>query len=170
MRKFPGMDGGVEPEQDEQLVDPLLDARRVPVEQMGDGCNVARHRPMRKQAVALNDIAYAAPQLLARDRPGVAALDEDRAAGRLDEPVDHAQHGRLAAARGPYQRDDRAALYRERQALDGGVRAEIAADVVDLDHAGRSAMNSMSASSMIAATNARTIVGTAPSNTRSVAD
>ena len=65
---------------------------------------------MREQRVALEDDAQAAAVgLVVRD---VAPVEHDAAAGRFDEPGDHLQRRRLAAARWAEQRDELALVDR----------------------------------------------------------
>ena len=55
----------------------------------------------------LDDVADAAAQLGGRALADVLSVDRDRAGGRFDEPVDHAQRRRLAAARRADQHHER---------------------------------------------------------------
>jgi two-component system chemotaxis response regulator CheY len=64
---------------------------------------------VREEADLLDDVADAAPELVRRARADVDAVDLDRARRRLDEPVDHAQRGRLAAAGRTDEHDEVAA-------------------------------------------------------------
>ena len=63
----------------------------------------------------------------------VLAVDADLAGGRRLEAGDHAQRRRLAAAAGPEERDELAALDRELEVLDHRVGAEGLADAVEFE-------------------------------------
>ena len=157
-------------EQVEQFVHARGDALGRPAEQARHGRDVARDAPVRKQPVPLDRIADAAAKLLGCDRRRIDAVDADRAAGRRDQPVDHAQQRRLAAARCADERGDRAALHRQRYVVDGDHVAEAFADSFDLDHPARPFASDVAASNTTAAASASAIVGIAPSSTRSAAD
>ncbi|CAG9264343.1 hypothetical protein PCAR4_60081 [Paraburkholderia caribensis] len=80
--------------------------------------DVARHRHVRKQRVALEHDAHAALfGSLVRD---VAAAEHDAARARRDEAGDHLQRGRLAAAGRTEQRQKLAAFDGQIEMLDGG--------------------------------------------------
>ena len=88
----------------------------------GTIATLSRDRQVRQQAHLLDHVADAAPQLdrvLARH---VLAADQDLARRRLDQPVDHAQGGRLAAARWADQHADLAGGHFQAQIVDGGGR------------------------------------------------
>jgi hypothetical protein len=59
-----------------------------------------------EQAHLLNDVADASPQLGPVKLANVLALERNRAGGRLDEAVDHAELRGLAATRGSQQHDE----------------------------------------------------------------
>ncbi len=90
---------GVEAEEVGQLVDPVVDQVLVPPEQAGDGGDVVAHLAVGEQAGLLDDVADAPAQLVGGERAHVGAADPHGALGRLDEPVDHLERGRLAAPR-----------------------------------------------------------------------
>ena len=66
-------------------------------------------RLVREQPDLLDDVADAAAQLDRVDVRDVLAVELDPAGGRLDQPVDHPQRRRLAAAGRPDERDQLAA-------------------------------------------------------------
>ena len=74
---------------------------------------------MREQADRLDRVADVAAQLLGLERAGVGAVDEDAAARRLDEAVDHAQRRGLAAARRADEHGHLAVGDLEGQVVDG---------------------------------------------------
>ena len=84
--------------------------------------HVLGDRHVRKERVALEHDAE--PALGGLHRQKIAALQRDRASGRLDEARDHLQRRGLAAARRAQQGDELALLHAERQAIDREVRAE----------------------------------------------
>ena len=88
----------VQPDQLQQLVDPAADPVLGPAEQPRHGADVRAHRLVREQPDVLDDVADPAAQLHRVDAGDVLAVEQDPAAGRLDQPVDHPQHRRLAAA------------------------------------------------------------------------
>src|SRR6185312_3875904 len=128
-----------EPPQPDALQDGLRPgaplAARYVVELAGK-FDVAQRRAPRQQVEFLKHHGAARIRLAHRH-----AVDANLADERLDEPVDDAQQGRLAAARGTEQRDDLPIRYGEGDILK--YRQEIAlvpfareavADIVDLDH------------------------------------
>jgi len=82
---------------------------------------------VREQRAFLGDVADA-PALRRHVQAGAAdgrAVDRDRAGVRALEAADQPQERRLAAARGPEDRDEPAALDREIDIRERAVRAEI---------------------------------------------
>ena len=66
----------------------------------------------------------------------VVAVEEDATRRRLDQPVDHAQHGRLAASRRADEHADLALGDLEAEIVDGKQAIGVAlADRVEADHA-----------------------------------
>ncbi len=103
---------------------------RGPLGLQGKG-DVAADGEVRVEAVALEhhgDAAAARRHLV--DRP---AVDLDRARGRLLEPGDDPQKGRLAAARGPEQDHELAIPHRQADAVDRGHVAEQLSDFAGRD-------------------------------------
>ena len=89
---------GVEPDQVEQLPHPGVHASPIPAEEAGHRGDVVRHTPVREEPALLDHVADAPAQVDGVDLQDVRPVDQDPPARRLDEPVDHAQRGRLAAA------------------------------------------------------------------------
>src|SRR5262249_28651222 len=75
----------------------------VPARQTGHRRDVLPDRLMREESDLLDHVADPPPQLDRIDTRDVLAAHEDASAGRLDQPVDHLQRGRLAAPGGPDQ-------------------------------------------------------------------
>ena len=69
---------------------------------------------MRSASTLREDVADARRR--AGDRP---CVDRDAPAARLDEPADHVENRRLAAARRPHERDELAVHHLERDTGDG---------------------------------------------------
>ena len=91
--------------------------------------------PVREEPGLLDDVADAAAQLVHVQRAEVAAVELDRAAGRLDQAVDHPQRRRLAAAGAAEQHGDLAARHLHREVADGDRPVRVAlGDVVERDH------------------------------------
>ena len=78
---------------------------------------------MREQSDLLDHVADAPAER--RDVLGhhVHAVDQDLAAGRIDEAVDHLQRRRLAAARRADEDADLARRDRQRKVVDGAVES-----------------------------------------------
>src|SRR5690606_1159688 len=112
--------GGVEADQLEELVDPGGDALLLPAQQLRDHADVLGHGHVGEQADLLDDVADVAPQLVGVGPGHVLAADEDPAGRRLDEPVDHLEHRRLAAAGRPDEHDDLPLGDVERDPVDRG--------------------------------------------------
>src|SRR5437879_8359222 len=94
---------GVEANQLEQLVDTLLDPFLVPTQQPGDGGDVVGDAQVRKETNVLDDVAHAQAERDRVDVRNVLLVVEDAAVAGFDQPVDHLQRGRLAAAGGADQ-------------------------------------------------------------------
>ena len=90
----------------EQLGGDVAGALPVPAEQAGHGADVVEDGAVREEPGVLDDVADATPQLGLVHPAGVLAVEGDRAAGRLDHPVDHPQARRLAASRRPDEHGD----------------------------------------------------------------
>ena len=88
----------VEPDELQQLPGALAPARRRPAQQPGDRRHVLGDRLVREETDLLDHVADPAAQLGEVAGGDVLAVDEDPAGRRLDEPVDHLQRRRLAAA------------------------------------------------------------------------
>jgi len=71
---------------------------------------------------------------LARPQVGdIVAVERDLPGGRVLEPRDHAQRGRLAAARGPEQHDELAVFEHQRGVVHRGEVGEALLQVLDSD-------------------------------------
>ena len=122
----------LETDEREQLLGPPCDALLRPPEQSRHGSDVVRDGLMREEPDLLDDVADAASQggrLLAKH---VLPIDEDGSAGRLDEPVDHLQRGRLARAAGADEDADLSGGDLERQLVDGQLSLVALGDVAEL--------------------------------------
>ena len=95
-----------EPDQPQHLVDPALHVRLVDALAPQPEGDVVEDREVREERVALEDGVDVAP--VGRQPDDVAVAEVDRALVRLLEAADHPQRRRLAAARGPEQREERA--------------------------------------------------------------
>ena len=84
--------------------------------------DVARHVHVREERIGLEH--HIDRPRIGRQCSYVGAVDDDTAAVGGLEPGDHPQQGRLAAARGPQQREERAALDGQRDVVDRCDRAE----------------------------------------------
>ena len=90
---------------------------------------------MREEADALDDVTDSTAKLNGIDIGDVVVTEEDASRRRLDEPVDHAHRGRLAAAGRTDQHADLAALHLEAQIVHGDVTVGIALrDVLEPYH------------------------------------
>ena len=110
----------LETDQLAQFVDPLGDPRLVPAEQARDGADVRPDGLVGEQARVLDHVADAASELVHREVADRGPLDLDRALGGLDQPVDHLERGRLAAARGADERHDLAGGHLQVERVDRG--------------------------------------------------
>ena len=108
-------------------------ARAAPPAAEAEG-DVLAHGHVRKERVVLEHHAEAPP--LRGQRGDVLALDEDPARVRGLEAGDQAQHGRLAAAGGPEQRDDLALRGGEGDLARDGERAEALLERLEAEELG----------------------------------
>src|SRR5205823_14034900 len=105
------------------LLDPPRDLRRRDPTHLEAEGDVAPHREVRVEGVALKhhrDVA-----LTGREMRDVVVSDEDLACARLLEPGDAAEHGRLAAGRRPEQYEELAVAH-----VEGQVRDRLRADSI----------------------------------------
>ena len=84
----------------------------------GTVADVVADRLMREKPDLLDDVADASPKVGQLAGRGVDAIDEDPARRRLDEPVDHLERRRLAAARWPDETADLAGRHQQREVVD----------------------------------------------------
>ncbi len=102
----------------DELLDAIGRPLLLPAQQLGHRRDVLRGGAVREQADLLDDVADRAPQLRCRHGHDVAAIDRDRAAGRLDHAVDHPHRRRLAAAAGAHEDHDLALRHLEVELVD----------------------------------------------------
>ena len=97
---------------------------------------LSRDRAVREQPDLLDHVTHRQPQLVGLLRRDVAARDGDPPGGRLDEPVDHAQRRRLAAARRADQDGDLAFAHDEVQGPNrgGALAGKDLAHTLEFDH------------------------------------
>ncbi len=125
----------VEPNQLEELVHPTFDASAIPVPKARHSGDVVANRHVGEQACVLDDVAHLQPQLWGVHSAGVFAVDEDPAAVRIDEPIDHPKRRRLAATRWADEDACLAAGNLERQVPDRvGTARELLVDTLQPDH------------------------------------
>lgn len=109
--------------------------RPRPAEQMRDGGGVVQDGLVGEQPHLLDDVADTAPQLDGVEGGYVLAVEEDAAAGGLDEPVDHLHRRGLAAPRRPDERDEFTLGDLEGEVVHGGGAVGVAlGDVLEADH------------------------------------
>jgi hypothetical protein len=97
--------GRVQPDEVHQLLGARLGGRLALAVQQGHGHHVGQHHLVGEQPDLLDDVADAATQLHRVGVGDIDAVEVDPPGRRLDQPVDHLQRGRLAAARRPHQAD-----------------------------------------------------------------
>jgi hypothetical protein len=95
--------------------------------------DVVQHRHVREQRVGLEHHRHVA--LVGGAQRDVGAADQHAALRHGLEPGDHPQRRRLAAARGPEQRDQLALRDAERHVVDGGDAAVALGHVLEHDAA-----------------------------------
>ena len=105
----------------------------IPAQQPRHDGDVLADGQMGQQADLLDDVADAAAQLDRVLRHDVAAADQDLAGRRLDQPVDHLERRRLAAARRADEDADRACRHREARSLHRQQVAVASRDVAELE-------------------------------------
>src|SRR5947199_2318788 len=170
MRVFAAIAFRIEPQQFQQLRDPVADAPARPIQQPRHGRDVVLDRPVRKQPDRLDRVADAPPQRLFRHVADVLAGNTDRAAVEWHKAVDHPQCRRFAAAGGAKQNAECAVGHGQRQIVDNRPAVVPFTDVFELDHrATRRPSSAVALCSKKSAASARAIAGNAPSRTRSAA-
>jgi hypothetical protein len=108
---------GCEIDQRQQFARARHDARLGPPFQRGNDAHVARHVHVREQTHLLQHITGAPSQLDGTPLSRVAAVDDNAAAHRIQQPHDEPQRGALAGAAPPHQRHRLPALDRKRHAV-----------------------------------------------------
>ena len=109
----------VEADERQQLLGARPLPRRGPPEQARHDGHVGADRLVREEAHLLDDIADLAPELGRVAAGHVRPVDQDAAARRLDEPVDHLEARGLAAAGRADEHADLAGRDGQRQVVDG---------------------------------------------------
>src|SRR5713101_7193584 len=161
---------GIEAKQFEQLGDAVAHPHLWPFQEPRHGGDVVLDRPMRKEPDRLDGVADPAPQRFGGDLHHVLAADPDRSGIDRDQPVDHPERRRLAAAGGAKQHAERADVDRHRQIVDDPAVAVGFSNLVDLDHRRRPRRSTAErVCKTKSAASARKIAGKAPSRTRSTA-
>src|SRR5438067_187167 len=94
------------------------DACVIPTEKPRDGRDIRCDGLVREETDLLDHVADPPAQFHGIDAQDVVAVDENSAARRLDEAVDHPQDRRLAAARRPDEDADFAVGNVEAEVLD----------------------------------------------------
>src|SRR5690606_7451531 len=165
---------GVELKDLHQLVRATGGSRLLPPKQARHGGNVFRDRSMREQAVALDHIADPAAKFVRANGACILAINPHHTRIWLDQTIDHPQERCLARARGADHGSNRAWRHGKADTVNDHAAIIGLGQRVNFDHpAGlRTAepwQRSISASINTAAANARIMVGTVPSRTRSMA-
>src|SRR3954470_23042790 len=129
----------LEPDERQHLLDARRDPRLLPAEQGRHRRDVLGDAHVREKPDLLDDVADGAAQAHRVSAGNVLAGDEDTAGGRLDQAVDHAHGGGLAATGGPDQDADRALRDVEiemvhRRTADAGISFR---DPLEADHDAR---------------------------------
>ena len=124
----------VEADQLEQLADPARDPTLVPTQQARDGRDVVGNREMREEADVLDHVAHPQPQRHGVGMSHILVIVQDAPAARLDEPVDHFQGRRLAAARGADKHGELPGVELDRQVPHRQLRPVPLADLFQPNH------------------------------------
>jgi hypothetical protein len=140
-RKAVAVAAGLQADQRQQLVGALPEALLPPAQQAGHRDRVLADRLVGEEPNLLDHVADAPAQLGHVAGHDVDAVDQNLPAGWLDQPVDHLEAGRLAAARRSHEDADPAGRHRERQVVHGprgAARPRVVAlrDVAELDGGG----------------------------------
>ena len=136
----PGVGGRRKAHEVEQLRHTGARAFLFPAEQGRDGLDVLGDGPVREQPHVLDHVADAAAQKHGVHAGDVHAVEQDAPRGGLDQPVDHAHGGRLAAARGSHEHEEFVLVDVEVEVGDGAgaVRVGLAGALEADEHVGAS--------------------------------
>src|SRR6516164_7491701 len=120
----------------EQLIDTAINNGLGPAEQARHNGDVLGDAHVGEKANALEDVSDRPPQQHRVGRANVLAGNEDAAAGRLDEAVDHLERGGLAAAGAAHESQELTGRYVEADPGNGPALAVVVAflDVIEHDH------------------------------------
>ena len=132
----------VETDHVEQFVRARGDALLVPLEQPRHDAHVVGDGEVREQRATLDDVADLAAQVVDLVVLDVVTVDRDATTRRVDEPVDHLERRRLAAAGGADEHDHLAGGDGKAEAADGRLRLArvLLDDVVEDDLGARDVM------------------------------
>ena len=118
----------------ERLADARADLGLADAAALEAEADVALHVEVREERVGLEHRVDVAP--VGRLLGDVLAAEQDAAGGRVLEAADHAQRRGLAAPGRAEHREERAALDREREAVDRRHLPEALGDVLEMDVGG----------------------------------
>ncbi len=121
----------LQPDREERVRHPRLDVGTRDLLDLEPEGDVLPHGHVREERVSLED--HVDVSLGGGHIGHVAALEEDPSLGRLLEPGDHPQRGRLAAARRAEQREELSLADRQADVVDGLDAPEILRDVLEND-------------------------------------
>jgi hypothetical protein len=107
----------VQPDQLDQLFDPRLDSRLIPIEEMGNGGDVLLDGQVREEADLLDHVADLAPELVRLAFEDTSSPEQDLARGQRNHAVDEPHGSRLARARRTNKHTDLAGSDAEAQVL-----------------------------------------------------
>lgn len=94
---------GLQPQQGHQFINSRTGFLSRPLQQLRDGGNVLRHRPVGKQADGLDGVAHFAAQFEHRLLADILPGETDRPAIVLHQTINHLQRGRLPRTGGADQ-------------------------------------------------------------------
>ena len=126
MRVAPRELSRIQTDQVEQLGDPPLDAAFVPTQQPGNRGDIVGDGHVGKKPNVLNDVSHPQPEGDGVTVGDVLFVVKNAATGRLDQPIDHFQGGRLPATRGSHQHRQLARRQLDRKLADSHLAARVA--------------------------------------------